>query len=105
MKLDGSAERFRTSCGIAESCESLFRQSLPQHGLHNSNLGALSAVDVGGEVEQHCILTRARRVVQVLYHNQRAAMMLNHSRQKQSIELRALCFSESVHLLWRKHAG
>ena len=41
----------------------------PQHRLHNSNLGALAAVDIGGEVEQHRILTRARRVKQIPYHD------------------------------------
>src|SRR5438067_11541226 len=30
-----------------------------QHVLHDSNLGALAAVDIGREVEQHIVLARA----------------------------------------------
>src|SRR5260370_11508739 len=94
VKLDGSAERFRTSGGIAESCESLFRQSLPQHGLHNPDLSALATVDIRREIEQFGILPRTRSVEQVFHHNQGAVVVLNHSCQKQLVELRALGLSE-----------
>src|SRR5712691_1546022 len=105
MKLDGSAERFRTSGGIAESCESLFRQSRLQHLLHNPNLGALTAVDIRCEIEQLSVLPGARGVEQVFYHSQGAAVVLNHPCQKQPVEFRALCLPERLHLLWGKHSG
>jgi hypothetical protein len=57
VKLDGSAERFRTSGGIAGSRESLFRQSSPHHVLHNPDLSALATVDVGCEIEQFGVLS------------------------------------------------
>src|SRR5882672_9852632 len=52
-------------CGIAESCESLCRQSSSQNGLHNPDLSALATVDIRREIEQFGILARTRSVEQV----------------------------------------
>src|SRR6266545_3962296 len=54
----------------------------PQHCLHNPDLSALATVDIGREIEQFSVLPRARSVEQVLHHNQRAAVVLNHPSQK-----------------------
>src|SRR5258708_22174800 len=76
-----------------------------QHLLHDPNLGALPAVDIRCEIEQLSVLPGARSVEQVFYHSQGAAVVLNHPRQKQPVELRALCFLERRHLLRRQHSG
>ena len=73
--------------------------------MHDPDFSALAAVDIGGEVEEFSVLPRARGVKQLLHHDERAAVVLNHPSQKQPVELFALCFSETVHLLRRKHAG
>ena len=53
-----------------------------QHGLHNLDFGALGIVCVGREIEKLRVLARARGIEQIFHHNQRAVVMLNHSRQK-----------------------
>ena len=63
-----------------------------KHCLHDPDLGALAAVDVGREIEQFGILPGAGRVEQVLYHRQRAAVVLDHSGQKQTVELSPFAF-------------
>src|SRR4051812_16855984 len=63
-----------------------------QHGFHNPDLGALTAVDVRCEIEQFGILPCAGCIEQILYHDQSTGMMLDHSGQKKSIELGILCF-------------
>src|SRR6266576_3483925 len=55
---------------------------VPQHCLHNPDLSALAAINIGREIEQFSVLPGARGVEQVLHHNQRPAVVLNHPRQK-----------------------
>ena len=62
-------------------------------------------VRIRREVEQVGVLPGARRVEQILHHRQRAIVMLNHTRQKQAVKLRALRLSQCFHLLRRKHSG
>src|SRR5581483_8411289 len=53
-----------------------------QHSLHNSDFGALAAIDISREIEQLSILPGARSVEQILDHRERAAVMLNHTGQE-----------------------
>src|SRR5438477_9745059 len=55
---------------------------LAQHVFHDPDLGPLAAVNIGGKAEEFAILARARRVEQLLNHDQGAVMMLNHAGQK-----------------------
>ena len=77
---------------------------LLQHRLHNSDFGSLPIVRVRREVEQFGILPRSRRIEQILHHDQRTIVMLNHSCQKQMVELRAFRLPQRVHLLRRQHS-
>src|SRR6266478_953413 len=79
--------------------------STGQHRLHNPNFGALAAVDIRREIKELSVLPGARSVEQVFDHNQGAIVVLNHPGQKQLVELGALCFLKSLHLLLSKHAG
>src|SRR5438445_11694559 len=78
---------------------------LTQHCLHYSDLGPLAAVDVCREIEQIGFLSRTGGIEKVLYHDQSPTVVLDHSRQKQTVKLRSLCRSQSVHLLFGKHSG
>src|SRR5262245_11517150 len=53
---------------VLDSSFLLFR-FFAQHSLHNPDLCALTAVDVGHEVEQLSILARAGSVKQVFHHS------------------------------------
>jgi microcompartment protein CcmK/EutM len=71
----------------------LLLRCLTQHGLHNPDLGALAAVNIGREIEEFSILSRASSVKQILHHNQSATVVLDHPCQEQMVKLFALCFS------------
>src|SRR5882724_12635869 len=79
-------KREATSKGKALVCTRFIVSPLevfpPQHCLHNPDLSALATVDIGREIEQFSVLPRARSVEQVLHHNQRAAVVLDHPSQK-----------------------
>src|ERR1700680_3789585 len=68
----------------AKAVKLVFRSFLllKKHASHDVNLGALCVIDVGGEVEQDCILPGSRRVEEILHHNQCARVVLNHAGQK-----------------------
>src|SRR5437764_8471013 len=76
---------------------------LLQHCLHNLDLSPLSIVGIGGEVKQLGILSRACGVEQVLHHGQSAIVVLNHSCQKQMVELGILRLPQRLHLFRCKH--
>src|SRR5215471_5582641 len=61
-----------------------------QHVLHNPDFSTLAAVYIGGEIEQYSILAGAGGVKQIFHHNQCAAVVLNHARQKQTVKIVSL---------------
>src|SRR5262245_16075874 len=75
-----------------------------QHGLHDSDFSALSAVDIRGEIKNFCILTSACRIKQVFHHYQSAIVVLDHSGQKQTVKVFAFRLSQGIHLLRGKHS-
>jgi len=47
----------------------LLLRFFPQHRLHDSDFGALATVNIGYEIKYFSVLSRARRVEQVFYHD------------------------------------
>src|SRR5712692_9489618 len=74
-----------------------------QHLVHPIDLDRLIGVDVGREFENHLVLRRAVRLEERVDHVDRALMMLDHSGQEQSVELRATRAVERGHLLVGQH--
>ncbi len=62
---------------------------LVKHAAHDFDFCALGVLDVGGEVEQDGVLTRAGGVEKVVHHGECAAMVLDHSGKEEVVELRA----------------
>src|SRR5687768_9271421 len=50
-----------------------------EHSFHDTDLGALAAIDLACKVEEFGVLPGASRIEQFLHHRQRALVMLDHS--------------------------
>src|SRR5579872_5664856 len=75
-----------------------------QHGAHAVDFGALVGFDVGDEAEDVGFLRRAGRVEQVVHHLERAAVMLDHPFEKQTVELRPFRLFQLLHLVRGQHS-
>ena len=78
---------------------------LCKDGLHPQYLGGLVSHDMAGEVGHDDILGCARLAQQFIHHQQCAFVVMDHTFQKQLVELCPVSSFERTHLVGRQHPG
>ena len=73
--------------------------------MHPLDFGGLVVGDVGRELEQHRIVSRARLFEQFLDHGHRAFVVRDHQLKEQPVEIGSRGGGEVGHLLRCRHAG
>src|SRR6185503_13879277 len=76
---------------------------LLQKFLHDFDFCPLRVIYIRREIEDLRVLSRTGTAKQILDHDQRTTVMLNHPRQKQPIKLGPSRLFQSFHLLWSQH--
>jgi hypothetical protein len=70
-----------------------------QYMLHDFDFGALAGIHIRCEIEEFGVLSGACLREQIVHHNECAAVVLNHARQEEPVELLTVRFAQRIHLL------